>query len=381
MFDEPVSVLYAYLWRTEGYNSVLVAVDILPGADPLLPNTTYTVTLAGATDFAGNAIPAVSSTFTTGAGPDLERPSVVSRSPTGGDAPRNSAVTLHFDEAVDPVTVHPDALLPAVTTPTAFSQIISSADGRTVTLLPNEPFPEGARVGLHQGVARDISGNPAFGGTTTLYFGSEIDTTPPQVRMTLPQDGASDFPINAKIVVLLDSEIRAGSLDPAKIRVEKGGVAIPIRMEIVDYGRALELSAVGLFDPWTTYSWSVEGLEDLAGNPLAGIVQGTFATGAAAISTPPAIVSASPAQGATGVRLDAPWVVTFDSPVSPVDLVAAGYPSAAEPSTWTLSPDGRTLTVLRPEPWPPGVTIQLRLDYWGLNGVRGSTYLSATTEE
>lgn len=349
-------------------------------ATPLRPSTAYSVTLAGATDLAGNLIPTVSSSFTTSAGPDLD-PYLVSWSPLSSGAPRNSAISLEFDEPVNPVTLHPNALFAYVTAPSDFFSEIFSADGRTVTLLPNELFPENTNVSLSVGAVRDIAGNGFSGYVSPLNFsfGTEIDATTPQLRIALPANGALDVPINSKIVIQLDSEIRPGSLDPAKIQVQTGGAAIPIRMEITDLGRALELSPTGLFNPLTTYTWSVDGLLDLAGNALPAALQGSFTTGSGALTTAPAIVSSTPAAGATGIALDATWVVAFDSPINPADLSVSLYPSGAEPAAWTLSPDGKTLTVTRAEPWPPGSSVSLSLDYTGLNGVRRSSSLNAMT--
>jgi hypothetical protein len=88
-----------------------------PDSD-LAYNTTYTATITtGATDLVGNQLagnqaplPAASAYvwhFTTGAAPDLTAPLVTLTFPGDGDmeVTLNSAVTVTFDEAMDPLTI------------------------------------------------------------------------------------------------------------------------------------------------------------------------------------------------------------------------------------------------------------------------------------
>lgn len=129
----------------------------------------------------------------------------------------------------------------------------------------------------------------------------------------------------------------------------------------------------------------------MAGNPLVGITKWSFTTGSqapAGTSQPPTgtsgssdttalkVVSARPANGATGVAVSSSIIVTFSKAVQPsivtttFDLVTAGpgggvgpiqIPSIVHvPGTATLSTDGKTATFRPAQP----LTVTKTYSYW-----------------
>ena len=73
----------------------------------LVPNTTYTFNVTGVTDYNGNPITPVTSTFTTGSTYDFNSPSVTTFSPANGATavPVNTKATITFSEPMNPILI------------------------------------------------------------------------------------------------------------------------------------------------------------------------------------------------------------------------------------------------------------------------------------
>ena len=82
-------------------------VVLVPHA-PLPDNTQMTLAISGVTDVAGNAVAPQTTTFTTGTGPDLVAPAVVSENPFNGatGVPLNVPVMLQTSKPLNPGTVN-----------------------------------------------------------------------------------------------------------------------------------------------------------------------------------------------------------------------------------------------------------------------------------
>jgi hypothetical protein len=88
------------------YGNAVVWVQ-LPWA--LSPNTQYTYSITGVTDYNGNSITPVTSTFTTGSGYDFTQPTVASAYPANnatGVADNIAQLSLTFSEPMDPVLIN-----------------------------------------------------------------------------------------------------------------------------------------------------------------------------------------------------------------------------------------------------------------------------------
>jgi hypothetical protein len=114
----------------------------LPSA--LLPNTTYTYSVAGVTDYSGNTVVPAISTFTTGTGFDFVAPTVSSFFPVSGatNVAVNTPLSITFSEAMDPVLFDSAHVLlrdhnTQAIIPTIFTL---SADFTTVSLSPIAPL-------------------------------------------------------------------------------------------------------------------------------------------------------------------------------------------------------------------------------------------------
>jgi hypothetical protein len=110
------------------------------------------------------------------------------------------------------------------------------------------------------------------------------------------------------------------------------------------------LNTSDLLTPGTTYTITINGVADLAGNTMTTAVTDTFTTGTGAILPDPSVASITPANGATMVATNSSIVVQFTNPMNPVSLNTSSFiltvtsTSAVVPGTFALSTDAMTVT-------------------------------------
>jgi len=106
----------------------------------LAPNTIYTYNVTGVTDYNGNLMTPVTSTFTTGASYDFTSPTVASAYPANGASSviATTPLSITFSEAMDPVLISSSQIwLQTHNTHTTVPTTLSlSPDLKTVTLTP-----------------------------------------------------------------------------------------------------------------------------------------------------------------------------------------------------------------------------------------------------
>jgi YD repeat-containing protein len=198
----------------------------------------YAVTLtAGLLDTASNPLGAVSSTFTTGAGVDTFRPSVVSTSPPMLDftsvtnVPLDAKVIVQFSEPMNPLTLTSNSFqLAQSTAAVSFSLIVPgtlaiSSDLRSVTFTPAQRLiPNGThRLTLGAGLA-DLAGNPLlplppFSVSSFITGVDATDSTPLTVVSMSPVDTDTGVPINAPVVLKFSKSVAPTTVNGATVVV------------------------------------------------------------------------------------------------------------------------------------------------------------------
>ena len=107
--------------------------------NPLAPNTTYTVTVSGLLDYAGNAFNSPTSTFTTGPMPEYNSPNVTLDFASGATGiATNASFTCRYSEAMDPSTITSSGLFvwSEVDNAPVPATITVSADWMSATITP-----------------------------------------------------------------------------------------------------------------------------------------------------------------------------------------------------------------------------------------------------
>jgi len=330
-------------------------VVLVPHA-PLPDNTQMTLAVSRVTDVAGNAVKAQTTTFTTGTGPDLVAPAVLSENPFNGatNVPLNTPITLQTSEPIDPATVNANTFF--IDDNTTGQEVAGSysvsADGRTINFLPSAPLAvsRSFSVDFSFGGITDLSGNP-LGCAVLCNFsfttGTAANTTGPSVVGVSPANGLTAVSINAQVVVQFNEPVDA--LTISHVTLSNGG-PVNVLSTLTNANQTLTLVPVVPLNTGTTYTITVAGVQDLSGNAQTAISTTTFRTGAGADLTPPSVTTVSPASGATGVSTTTAIQLQFSKRVDPLTVTIADFtvfPLATGipiPGTITVSADGLTAT-------------------------------------
>jgi hypothetical protein len=333
--------------------------------EPLPASTTIKVAISGVQDVAGNAVTARSTTFVTGAVADTVPPSITAFSPSylATNVPTNAVVVVQFNEPIDAASItqnychRPDnftyyyssCVYDAIQGVAVPSNISVSADGLTVTFAPQSAFTPGDTIEVFSYYVTDLAGNQAVGSEVTSFtVGSVPDTTPPQVLAVNPINNLTNVPINAVVQVLFDRPVAANSLSGVTLRAN--GSTVVTSPALSNANQVLTLNTSALLTPATTYTITINGVADLAGNTMSTAVTDTFTTGTGAILPNPTVVSITPANGATMVATNSSIVVQFTNPMNPVSFNTGSFTlsvtssNVVVPGIFSLSSDAKTVT-------------------------------------
>ena len=298
-----------------------VSAVFIPLVD-LTPSTNYTVAVksgaSGVKDLAGN--PMVSDfiiNWTTGAAPDTTAPTVTGAIHTNGqtNVDINTNVGVTFSEAMDPLTVTTvNFTLKQTASGTPVVGIVTYSGVSAVfdpvsDLAPNTGYTVTVKGGA-SGVM-DLAGNPMVSdfviGWTT---GAASDTTAPTVTGTINADGATNISVNTNAGATFSEGMDPLTVTTATFTLKQGVTAVPGTVSYT--GVNAVFTPVSTLAANTTYTATITtGAKDLAGNALASDFVWSWSTAAALDTTPPTVISTSPADLATAVAVNSTVNATF----------------------------------------------------------------------
>ena len=333
--------------------------------EPLPASTTMKLTIGGVQDVAGNSVTTQSTTFVTGATADTIAPTVVSYSPANGatNVPTNASVVLQFSEPMNLASIvqyycaypyayyyfyYSNCLYDATLAAAIPAKVSLSADGRSAIFTPTNTLTPGDTVNAYSYGATDLAGNVETAFVNTFAVGSVPDTTSPQVLSVNPINNLTSVPINAVVQVLFDRPVAANSL--SGVTLKANGSTVVTSPALSNANQVLTLNTPDLLTPGITYTITINGVADLAGNTMSTAVTDTFTTGAAAILPNPTVVSITPANGATMVATNSSIVMQFTNPMNPVSFIVGSFAltvtssNTVVPGTFSLSSDAKTVT-------------------------------------
>ena len=308
--------------------------------EPLPASTTMKLTIGGVQDVAGNSVTTQSTTFVTGATADTIAPTVVSYSPANGatNVPTNASVVLQFSEPMNLASIvqyycaypyayyyfyYSNCLYDATLAAAIPAKVSLSADGMSAIFTPTNTLTPGDTVNAYSYGATDLAGNVETAFVSTFTVGSVPDTTPPQVLSVNPINNLTSVPINAVVQVLFDRPVAANSL--SGVTLKANGSTVVTSPALSNANQVLTLNTPDLLTPGTTYTITINGVADLAGNTMSTAVTDTFTTGTAAILPNPTVVSVTPANGATLVAANSSIVVQFTNPMNPASFNTSSF--------------------------------------------------------
>jgi hypothetical protein len=318
----------------------------------LAPNTTYTGTITtGAKDLAGNALASnYVWRFTTGAGPDVTPPTVVFTDPVNNaiGVALNKKIAATFSEAMNPSTITSTTFTLQRGTTSVLGTVTYT--GITAIFTPaNNLAANTAYTGTITTGAKDSAGNAlASNYVWNFTTGAAPDVTPPTVISTDPANNATGVAINKKIAATFSEAMDPTTITSTKFTLQQGTTSVS--------GTVTYAGTTAIFTPTsnlaatTTYTATITtGAKDLAGNALASNYVWSFTTAAAADVIPPTVISADPANNATGVALNKIITAIFSEAMDPSTITTGtvsvtGLGGATVIGTVSYSAAGTTVT-------------------------------------
>jgi YD repeat-containing protein len=307
------------------FSSDYKRVSITPQA-PLPPSTQMAMAINGVTSQAG--VPVVSHTthFTTMAGPDFSAPTVVSSSVLSGQTgvPVNSVFSLTFSKPMDI-----GSYLPAYVNiyggpyPSGAPSTVSwSADQTTIFILPTSPLNVGNQYCLESYYMTDLSGNPQQNFAICFTAAFTANTTPPTVVNTSPENTETLVPVNAPVQILFSEPVQPTSI--SQITLTTGGSTVAVAPSFSAANQLLTLTPkLPLLASNATYTISITGVKDTAGNQMTGTVKNTFTTGPTFNLIHPSVTGADPPNGATAVGTNIAPHIVFSERLNPLSVVTS----------------------------------------------------------
>ena len=289
-------------------------VTFTPSA-PLVQGS-YTFTVNGVKDVAGNLMPApFIITFTV----DTTPPAVSAVSPTAGQGgvATNTAVQITFSESMDAATITNTTILLRNSTTSALVPATVSYNNTTkiATLTPSGPLSNATNYTVVvTTLVKDLAGNPlATQFQSTFTTVALADTTAPTIVTRAPVIGATNVAINTNVVVTFSEVMDLTTINSTSITLKPtaGGANVTATVTCNSPCTTATLDPASDLINGTSYTVTVSPtISDAAGNQLGAQPGWTFTT--VNDTTAPSIVPpTSPVDGATNVSRGATVSVTF----------------------------------------------------------------------
>ncbi len=319
--------LYGCDLLLEGTRLTIVPWQDLPG------NRKFVLSLRGGTggvkDRPGNPLVSTWSVgFTTEV--DSKAPVFVRSDPETGSieiSPR-VRISLTFDESMDPSTYDPSAasLLDASMNPVPLN-MTATRNLRTLHFLPIQPLNQGETYLLHLEAGftglKDVSGNP-IAIPQDLSFTVGSDATGPTLLSASPAGGSDRISPNAAFDLVFDEALETSTVDMATIRLEAGGTVLPASVSLDASRTRLRVLPASNLPTSTacrlTLVSGYDGIQDVAGNPLAGDILLDYTTSSS--TTLPSYLF-SPGDGATGVPPAGRITILANEPLDPATATSS----------------------------------------------------------
>jgi large repetitive protein len=358
-------------------------VSITPQA-PLPPSTQMTIAINGVTSEAGVAVATQSTNFTTMAGPDFSQPYMIRSSVQSGQAnvPDNSVFSMTFSKPMDTGSLDGATVGVGSCCWSPVPATISwSADQTTVFIVPTSPLAVGAQYYLFSFSLNDLSGNQQQGFDLSFTTSFSANTNPPTVINTSPVNADTQVPTNSPVDVLFSEPIQPTSV--GQVTLTTGGNPVAVTPSFGNANQLLILTPSLPLAANTSYTLTITGVKDTAGNQMTSTVTNTFTTGPTFNFTPPVVTVADPANGTTNVGLNVTPHITFSEPVNELAFPNAlalfyqdyyqGYPTI--PGTVTVAANRLSATFTPSAALQPNTQYQLYLcGYTDIAGNVGSCF-------
>lgn len=340
--------------------------DVLLTPTTVLPDLSkISISISGVQDPAGNLVVPFTGSFTTRAGLDLANANLISSNPFNGaqNVPTNTSITLQFDKAVDPATVNSNgiSLYDTVTGQYLAGTYSVSANALTATFAPAASLGIGRLYYVYYGSGvHDLAGNYLIGGSFSFTTAITPSSTKPLISLSSPESNQSGVPINARIQVQFNEPLQTGSI--SDVTLSAGGTVVPGIIGALSAGNTLlTVTPPALLTGNTSYSLSLAGVLDVAGNALTPAVTLAFTTASGADLLYPSVVAYNPPNTTVRVGTNIAPAIVYSKPMDVITFNTSTVYIVNEstgqvvPSTVSPSAD-RTAVQIKPNSTLPTST-------------------------
>jgi len=231
-----------------------------------------------------------------------------------------SAITLVFNESIDPATINPQSFTllenGSTSIPGSITYVGTTAQFKPAsTLAANASYTATVTTGV-----KDLAGN-ALAASYSWQFttGEAPDMSAPTVLTTYPASASTGVALNSAITVTFNEEIDPAAINAQTITLLKDGT-IPVAGTVTHVGKTALFKPASTLSANASYTATVTtGVKDLAGNALAAPFTWVFTTVITVVSDTlgPEILTVSPPSGSMNVPVDSAIVISFNEPVMP----------------------------------------------------------------
>jgi methionine-rich copper-binding protein CopC len=189
---------------------------------------------------------------------------------------------------------------------------------------------------------KDVSGNTIDTPVERSFTGSsDPDATAPELVYRSPAPNATNVALGTQIWLTFSEPVTFPSFI-AGFTISDGGGSVPYVGDSDDNGIHIVVQPTSPLELGTQYTIELTGIQDETGNTMADATW-TFTTTNTADTTPPTVVSSSPAGGALNVDVNTSLSITFSEPINQVELGISSYPDLGDGDVvWSNA--GKTLT-------------------------------------
>ena len=260
---------------------------------------------------------------------DKVAPVVIFTTPSYGTqgVPKNTNVTVTFDEAMAPDTIN-DTTFTVETGGTAQpGTVVYLPDHNMAMWTPTfDLYSNAVYTGRLSTDIRDASGNRLQSEYTwTFQTGSTSDGSPPTLDFQFPAHTALDVGINIDIVAGFTESLDPSSVNGSTFGLFQGANQVVGTVQYFDSSYTVVFVPSAELLPGTSYTARASGsIRDLAGNALGSNVEWSFTTGATSDTDPPSIILATSTSldplsmvNSVNVQVDDRILVEFDDDINP----------------------------------------------------------------
>ena len=210
---------------------------------------------------------------------------------------------------------------------------------------------------------QDLSGNVMT--TMSWSFTTAPDITPPTVVATTPANGATPAP-SSTVTATFSEAVQNNTI--SFVLTDQSNNTIPATWIYDPSSQTVTLTSKSPLAYSTTYTVTVSGTQDLAGNVMTP-ASWSFTTEGSPDTTPPTVVATTPANGATAVALSSTVTATFSEAVqeSTISFVLTDQSNNTIPAILIYDPSTHTVT------FTPGTALSYATTYTAtLSGTQDS---------